>query len=189
MTLQIDKKINAEIDACNKCAISRLRFNVRDLSKGYGKLCGWRGSDDVDFFFVGMNPSYRRFANIKYAFGGSSFDKGTGVEFVKILDGLGVKNRSAIDNLCHCSTESNSISALNALNCFPFLLQEIKLLDPIKIIAMGDRTFDFIEQLIETNSVRLLSKLVKIHHPNFAISYRRDLLNDYILEIKKCISE
>lgn len=178
--------INSEIQQCSRCKLSQLQFNVKNKKLGYGKLYGWSGNRDASsilFMFVGMNPSHRRFPNIEYAFGGSTFAKGTGVEFVKMLGDLNLKEKSFIDNLCHCSSINNRVNYINAQKCFKHLLREIKVFKNLRrVIALGNFVYDTLTELFEENNVDI--PVSKIWHPNFVISYRRDLLSLYIDEIK-----
>jgi uracil-DNA glycosylase len=134
-----------------------------------------------------MNPSHRRFPELEYAFGGSKFDQGTGIKFVKILEDLQIKERSFIDNLCHCSTLTNSINSTQATNCFRYLLRELDLSKPSKIIAMGSKVHDILEFLLEDHDEHR-QRLREIHHPNFVISYRRSLMTEYVERIRQICS-
>ena len=62
------KELNNRIHKCDKCSLCSLTINQKDLSKGYGKLIGWKGSTKkCRFLFVGMNPSHKRYPELEFA--------------------------------------------------------------------------------------------------------------------------
>jgi uracil-DNA glycosylase family 4 len=177
----ISFELNNEIQNCQRCSISNLEFNIKEASKGYGKLYDWRGGNKkIKYFFIGMNPSHNRFENLEYAFGGRDFNEGTGVEFVNILKQVGIVEHSIVGNICKCSTNDNKINNEQISNCFYFLKKEIELTKPEKLIAMGTQVHVALVSFLETED---LKKLYKIWHPNYIVSYNRGLMSEYIKKI------
>jgi uracil-DNA glycosylase family 4 len=167
------------IDSCNKCSLHSLDINKKDIKKGYGKLYGWKIGDEIKYIFVGMNPSYNRFEGLEYTFGGYDFNKGTGIEFIKLLKDIDVLKDSYITNVVKCSSFDNKIKSENVKSCLEIFKEEIKENNPKMIIALGNDVYDF---LINEN---LGVEIIKIWHPNYVFSYNREKINDY----KKIIEE
>lgn len=179
------KKLNNKIQDCQKCELANLIYNIKDISQGYGKLWGWRGGKKkCRFFFVGMNPSYNRFPNIEYAFGGRDFDKGTGVEFVNYLKELDLIDYSYVTNLVKCSTKTNRIESVHFDNCFEHLYKEYEILKPEKILAMGRDAHTAIMMNYREHE-DIISRLHSIWHPNYVMSYNRNLISEYKRKIKE----
>lgn len=172
------EKINASIQACSNCELCNLECNKKDVSKGFGKLYGWRGSmRKCCFLFVGMNPSYNRFAGHEYAFGGINGSPGPGEKFNQLLKETDVFEQMFIDNLIHCSSSSNTIRKTWAKACFPHLVDEINVLKPKIVIAMGRQVFEFLNDSFITNNIRL--PLKSIYHPSYVFSYHKVSRNEY----------
>lgn len=178
-------KINKKIQECKKCSISKLVYNIKDVERGYGKLYGWKGGNKkTRFFFIGMNPSFNRFKNTEYAFGGRDFEQGTGVKFIKILKDLNIIDECFVDNICHCSTKNNKINDEEIASCLPYLLEELENENPDKVIAMGKQVYNTLLQHF-TRDNKYLYKLYTIWHPNYVISYQPALMPEYIEKIKE----
>lgn len=173
-----------KIQSCNRCSLCELSFNKLDIQKGYGKLLGWQGgAKDVKYFFVGLNPSYNRFANLKYAFGGADFNEGTGVEFVKILKDIGIIENSYVTNIVKCSSSNNNVDENIIKQCVRFLKVELMLYKPEVLITLGKKVDEYFND--NGNIVPAGVKYVNIWHPNYPITYKRELLNDYAKIIKE----
>ena len=170
------------IGVCQKCEISKLLYNQEDLTKGCGKLYGWCGGlDKVDYFFVGLNPSYNRFPGLMYAFGGRDFDKGTGVEFVNILRDLKILEKSYVTNAVKCSTDSNTVERLHISNCLEYLMGEVELHKPKVFITMGKPVSQFLQNDVQFCQFLVYNNIEfkEIWHPNYVISYNRDKIDQY----------
>ena len=168
---------------CNACELHKLSFNIENIKMGYGKLHGWKACENAKYFFVGLNPSHRRFRDLEYAFGGPSFSEGTGIEFVKILKDIGILEQSYVTNLVKCSTESNSVMNGHMEACLPILKQEIDEVQPEIVIAMGTPAYQFLAKQ------EIGFPLIKIYHPNYYISYNKNWLGEYMDNIKKVTLE
>lgn len=177
LNIQLDK-INDKIQACTKCELCELVENKKDISKGFGKLYGWRGGiKKCRFMFVGMNPSHNRFAGHEYAFGGIDGSPGPGREFNKLLKETGIFDEIFCDNVVHCSTSSNSINDLYSKACFSFLFEEIQVLKPEVIIAMGKQVFEILLSFFKENNIQI--PLKSIWHPSYVFSYQRSSREKY----------
>jgi uracil-DNA glycosylase len=186
-----EEELKQQIISCKKCSISSLVFNDNSQSeKGYGKLFGYK-YPDASCILAGLNPSYRRFENMSMC----AFCSGTPIEelaknkkkfgdlFLLILHKLKVLNKCYITNLVKCSTDTNKIDDINMNNCFDIFAAEIELVRPKTVVALGNQVYDYLKTRIKD------AKLVKIHHPNYYLSYRRQELKDYFVEIERAFSE
>jgi uracil-DNA glycosylase family 4 len=182
------KKINEKIQACTKCELCQLVENKKDISKGYGKLYGWRGGKKkCRFLFVGMNPSYNRFAGHEYAFGGVEGSPGPGEKFNNLLKETGIFDEIFCDNIIHCSSSTNAINNAWSRACFPFLLEEVKVLKPQIIIAMGRQVFEILLNMCRENNIRIPIK--SIWHPSYVFSYQRSTPEEYKAFIMQACKE
>lgn len=179
------KRLNDKIQSCQRCQIAKLSFNIKDISKGYGKLYGWKGGEKkCRFFFIGMNPSYRRFERLEYAFGGKDFSEGTGVEFVGFLKKMGIIDESYISNIVKCSTTDNKINDVHISHCIEYLIEEYEILKPEKILAMGKDAYNALLMNLDRDS-ELSYKLFSIWHPNYVMSYHREKIPQFLKKIEK----
>lgn len=183
---QLDK-INEDIQTCTRCELCDLEYNKKDISKGYGKLYGWKGgTKKCRFLFVGMNPSYNRFPGHEYAFGGIEGSPGPGRKFNELLKETGIFEEIFCDNLIHCSSQTNEIKLHWAQACFVNIVDEIDVLKPELVVSMGKQVFDFLTILFRDNNIKI--PLKNIWHPSYVFSYQRvskDKYKEMILEILK----
>ena len=164
--------INSNIQSCTKCVLWKLECNKKDKSKGFGKLYGWKGGmSKCRFFLVGMNPSYERFSEHEFAFGGIEGTPGAGKKFNNILRETGFFEEIFVDNVVHCSSEDNTIKYTWAKQCFEYLLEEIKILNPEKIVSLGKNTFDILRQLFIENNIEI--PIENVWHPSYVFSYNK----------------
>jgi uracil-DNA glycosylase family 4 len=160
------------IQACTSCELCNLAYNKKDISKGYGKLYGWIGGrKKCRYMFVGLNPSYNRFPNLEYAFGGPNQNQGAGKEFVSMLKRINFFEEIYCTNLVKCSTTTNDVSYENMQSCFSFFLLELEILCPEKIIAMGKKVFEGLFEFLSEKQIKI--PLEFIWHPSYVFSYRR----------------
>ena len=179
--------LNSNIQLCKQCELNSLQVNQKNTKNGTGKLYGWFGGDTADIMFVGMNPSYNRFENLEYAFGGKNFSEGTGVEFIKILKNAGVLERSYVTNLCKCSSNDNQIQQRFVNMCVIWLMEEVCIVRPKILFMLGNS----VEKCITNNEsitdflILYNVKVVKIAHPNYVVSYHKSLTEKYTDEIRQ----
>jgi len=171
-------RINLRIQACTSCELCNLAYNKKDISKGYGKLYGWRGGQKkCRYMLVGMNPSYNRFAGHEYAFGGVEGSPGPGKKFNGLLKEAGIFEEIFCDNVIHCSSSTNEIQMSWAQACFSHLVDEIDALQPEKIITMGRQVFTMLSDLFREHNIEILIK--NIWHPSYVFSYGRSTPDEY----------
>lgn len=180
--------LNEKIQACQKCELCNLEYNKKDISKGYGKLYGWsNGISKCRFLLVGMNPSHSRFPGHEYAFGGTEGSPGPGQKFNVLLKEAKVFDKIFVDNIIHCSSETNSINSDWAQQCFEFLKGEIEILNPVKIITMGRQVYDMLKILLIEHDIKI--PIENIWHPSYIFSYQRESLEKYKEMILKAFKE
>lgn len=181
-------EIDEEIQKCNKCELSVLKYNVKNKDIGYGKLLGWfGGNDNAEFMFLGMNPSFNRYPDLEYAFGGKNFSKETGIEFIKILNDVGILCNSYITNVHKCSSEYNTIDFDNCEICSCYLKEELELVKSKVLITLGNVVSKFVKYSKSISEYLIYSnmKVINIYHPNYVISYNKNKLKEYTEIIKK----
>jgi len=174
--------LRENLDRCNKCLLHNLECNVKDKSRGLGKLYGWHACEikDIKLFFVGLNPSYNRFPLLEHAFGGPNYPHGTGKEFVDLLTRTRAINHCYVTNLVKCSTLSNKVSHEHMEACVEHLFREVELLNPKAIVTMGNDVDGFL-------SVKSPVPIIKIWHPNYVFSYNRNQLENYENKIREIL--
>ena len=171
------ENLKEQIDCCKDCNLHKLTYNIKDVSKGTGKLHGWAvNPKNVKAFFIGMNPSWNRFPNLELAFGGYNYDKGTGVGFVKLLERLGVIDKCYVTNLVKCSTTDNKITEAQTKACLKHLTAEIKEYNPKVLVCMGNDAYNNV-------NLKFDKPTIKIWHPNYIFSYNRTKLKEYESQI------
>ena len=179
------KLLDRKIRLCKNCDLCELPYNKSDIKKGYGKLLGWKGGNKpTKYFFVGLNPSYNRFKNLKYAFGGLNFKDGTGAEFIEMLKNIGILEESYVTNLVKCSSQSNDITYQQFLVCVRFLKVELMLQKPDIVIALGNK----VDSCLTKTDINVRYIYRTVHHPNYVISYKRDKMFEYIENLKRLTS-
>lgn len=170
--------INSKIQTCTKCELCNLSYNKKNISKGYGKLYGWRGGEKkCRFLLLGMNPSYNRFAGHEYAFGGRDGSPGPGKKFNSLLKETGIFEEIFCDNIIHCSSSTNEIQFSWAQACFSHIIDEINVLQPVKIITMGRQVFNMLNVLFKEHDIQL--PIENIWHPSYVFSYQRSTPEEY----------
>jgi uracil-DNA glycosylase family 4 len=182
---QTFEELNSRIQKCNKCNLCSLTINQKDLSKGYGKLLGWRGGiKKCRFLFVGMNPSHIRFPNLEFVFGGLTGDKqGVGKRFIDLLKKVEIFEEIYCTNLVKCSSSTNEINLENASNCIGFLLEEFDILKPEVVIALGTQVHDVLLEFFRNYSIN--AKLQQTWHPNWVFRYKKVSEEKYLDIIKE----
>jgi uracil-DNA glycosylase len=191
--LLIKKKINLEnindnIQNCNKCELCKNSVNIKDLSKGYGKLLGWPiVNKKINIMIVGMNPSNKRYKNLQYTFGGNGESFGTGFKFINLLKKLKKFNDLYITNLIKCSTPTNKINAGNVNNCIIHLLDEIDIIKPDLIIALGSDVCNSLKIFFKNNNINI--RLIQIFHPNYIYRFNKMSEENYLNLFKSAIGD
>jgi uracil-DNA glycosylase family 4 len=180
-------ELSKEIQKCQRCHLCELKMNVYDLEKGYGKLPGKFNGSDI--MFVGMNPSYRRFPGLQYAFGGGKEHGGTGDEFTDLLKETTLWKRCHLTNLMKCSTEDNKVHDFQIKHCLKWLEKEIEIIKPKLIVPMGKDAIKYFDAVLGKLAVNLKYKCATlgIYHPNYVISYKRDSMDNFRKQLEMAL--
>lgn len=175
------KELLRLIRNCNMCPLSELRMNHEDISMGYGALLPfYQGHYKDKIMLVGLNPSYRRFPDIFQAFGGLVPHEGSGAKFMKLLKELNLLDRIYITNLIKCSCSDNKPTQQMFKDCLAIFRQEVRMVRPTKIIALGRQTYDFLQQT-------KLQKIYYLNHPVYWSEYQKITKDEYSRRLCKLI--
>ena len=90
-----------------------------------------------------------------------------------------------ITNLCKYAAENNKIKDEDFDKCYDIFLKEIELLNPSKIIVLGNNAFDYLMKKLPRNLKWLL---VKQPHPS-SILYNGGTQRDYSQKLKNILYE
>lgn len=176
-------EIKEKINNCEICDISQLKVNITtENDKHFGKLFP-KFCDEVYFFLVGLNPSRIRYKGSGLTVYGDDIEDGYYVHpFTNILKDIGIFDYCYITNLVKCSTKDNKVENKYCENCFDnHLINEINLIKPKAIIALGNQVFNFLI------SKKLDYTIYKIKHPSYYSSYKKGSKSEQINEIKSII--
>ena len=181
-------EIDEKVISCKKCQLCKLEVN--DNSKyyrGYGKLLARCGEKSNEIMIVGLNPSHVRWPFLTCHFCGgilfeNSHDFNVGTKFLSIFKKFGVFDRCYITNLVKCSTADNKLTEESIDCCFVNLLDEISFCKPKIVLACGAQVF---EELSNAS----IANVIKLNHPNYYFSYRKDQLKEYVLQIKQILTD
>lgn len=165
------KVLNTSIQDCKKCKLHLLEYNIFNESLGYGKLLGSGGTDII---IVAQNPSTHRVSYQTQAMGVDYELKWSGDFFRKNLIDLGINTlRIYWTNVVKCSTEGNISPSDEIINvCGEWLLKEIELVKPRKIVAMGQVSYNYLM------SQNLKIPVTKIWHYAY-VNRNNNLLDEY----------
>jgi DNA polymerase len=152
------KSLDAQILKCRKCP----GLNIKRLTEC---ACGW-GDLNSPIFFIGQSLHKPGVVS------GLPFILGSGymLDAALRLSGL-LRKDIFISNTIHCHPERNRASTEEERkNCEPYLWQELDIVQPKLIIALGNDAKAFIDQpRLWTKQVP--PKIVKVKHPaSFAYS-------------------
>jgi len=123
-------KLSTNIKACDKCDISRQTKN-----KSIG-----RGAFNPKYLFVGLNPGREENET------GRPFCGPSGKLLDRWVEYLGIQPEEySVVNLIKCYTPNESeLKGDEAAKCFPFLEEQIKILQPSYIIPLGAKPAQFL---------------------------------------------
>lgn len=159
--------INACISACSSCPLSKLSLNKENIDKGYGKLKPYyKGGYKNKIMLVGLNPSYRRFPGLTCAFGANIRHNGTGWKFVRLLNDMDLLHDVYITNLIKCSCKNNNPTIESFDDCYEIFNEELKVVTPRVIIALGRKVYDYLKNKVPDNT-----KLKFVPHPTYWCAY------------------
>ncbi len=156
------KCLEAEAKECTKCGLAKSRTNVV-----FGT-----GSTNADLMFVGEAPGY--YEDIK----GEPFVGKAGQLLTKIIEAIDLKRGDVyIANVLKCRPPQNRNPSPNEIiSCTPYLFQQIDLINPKIICALG--TFAAQALLKSTATIGALrgkfhkfrgTKLIATYHPAYLL--------------------
>jgi uracil-DNA glycosylase family 4 len=173
------EKIYEKMRKCNKCEISKLEINV-ERPKGSGNL-------DAEIFLVGIAPSAHRIPTRKKLYEGVfSSDSPVDLLLYSALETVGLSRMDVFcTNVLKCSTPNNrSPNKIEIKNCMEYLLQEIDVINPNLIIAMGSIPASIFQLTILPSIQRRLDGRIyaAIIHPAYAV--RMGKQDEFIRQFK-----
>ena len=171
------------IQSCKFCALHKLSCNIYEQYTGNGKLIP-EVKSEVEFMFVGMNPSQKRIQNNIYPFE-VLVDKESQKNkvFKDALNELDITQKSYITNAVKCSTENNKIDDNDLKACLHILKSEINQFKPKVIVAMSQQVYDFLVPRVNKKI-----QLVKIYHPAYQYAYNRMTEDEYKEHVKNVLA-
>ena len=180
--------LNTQVQACKKCGLCELKENNIESGCNFGKLVLNNLHKTIfksTVLFVAINPSHRRFDSELRAFRGvddtvdlTNF-KTSGDLFKLAIEKSDIRDYDIwIDNCVHCSTEENIVPTKEQIDCcFDWLFREIELLSPKLIVAMGQESFNILNERIKGK------RLVRIWHPAACMYKGKDSINEFVQQL------
>jgi len=170
------KILNEEITRCRRCK----GLNI----PGETMSAPGAGNHKAKVFVVGQSlHSYNSDTPVQIPFVGPIKSSDSGVLLYEILEknGITLKENLFITNVVHCHTPNNRPSLHNEImNCMSFLKQELNLVKPRLIIAIGSdaRNWFCLPTLGSGKFVRLFKRegnfkryYIVAHHPSYILRY------------------
>jgi uracil-DNA glycosylase family 4 len=160
-----------EIVNCKACDYGSILQNTYSESNPhFGKLLPNQKSDIVKYFFIGLNPSLRRFP-------GSTMVTYEGNPFTELLKKIGIYDQSYFTNLVKCSSFDNKVDINHCDICFEqFLKRELETTKPQYVICLGNQVFEYVKTKHDP--------VYKIKHPSYYYAYKKEPEIIYEREIK-----
>ncbi len=187
------KKLIEEIMSCSKCPLHRSR---RNPVPGEGRV-------DADIMFIGEAPGVREDET------GRPFVGAAGKLLTELIESIGLKRGDVyITNIVKCRPPGNRDPRDEEIDtCLPYLLRQIRLIEPKVIVALGRHAGRVLYSLaglrwanmsvlhgrvydVVVEGVRV--KLVATYHPAAALynpRLRDSLVGDFKNSILKAIRE
>ena len=134
------------------------------------EIKGFFGTGDV--IFVCERPSVA----------GGTFPRKQSFSFYKLLKKYGFEN-AHITDLCKCRGKANNLTEKQIDNCFYYLEEEIRMLNPKLIVAVGDNVYD---ELVRRLKLPQTTRLEKITHYSYASRFAKvEKLEDDLKKLQK----
>ncbi len=177
-------KMNQLANSCHLCGLSKTRKNIV-----FGE-----GSKDADLMFIGEGPGAREDET------GRPFAGRSGELLDKIIKNvLKLKREDVyIANIVKCRPPNNRVPTMDEANaCRAYLKEQIKIVKPKVIVALGSTSYHHLTQEFDTKISRvrgevydfLGAKLVPTYHPSFLLrnpSAKKDVYHD-MLRVKELL--
>lgn len=166
---------------CSKCSIM---CNSRQeiMGKNNYPICWYNQSITVKYMIVGLAPGRKKIDRTLFSFDNEySFKEGSGKILFKCLDILNIKSCSHITNLIKCTTPKDDkfINDDVTLCINSFLKNEIEIIQPKKIIVLGNKTKEIFENQCNY-------KFHYIYHPSYILRGFMKF-DDYISTFKEIL--
>ena len=179
-TFQKLKSLYADyVIPCQKCDIASLRGNCEKNI--------WGGSEDtVDLFWIGQNPAYwdvtkkQDWVNGKFSRTFPPKDNSSKKvdDFTSFLWDNGIYQRSFFTNAVKCATLQNrEPTPWEADTCSIFLIMEIQIVNPKKIITLGKFAQFTVTKIL--NRLNYTIPIESLYHPSYIYNRNRHLIADY----------
>ena len=184
----IRKLWKEKIIPCKNCEISNLTGNCDKAV--------WGGNEEPsDYFWIAQNPGYvdrnktHDWDNdkLRRVFPIEGNNNKQQDEFTKFLFDKGIYQKSYFTNLIKCATLKNRAPDRDEIKkCFNFLLDELILIKPKKIITLGKVSREWIE-FYQEKIKEILDNPLMIHypHPTYVYSYNRSKKDEFENQVLK----
>jgi len=182
---RIDKDLAKKIICCQKCELHELKVNsVKAFDPG--KLLPSFGKNSK-IMLVGQNPSSKRIIENYFIFLGHEKQKSSSQNFLDIFREFKVLEYFYITNLVKCSTINNKISKKNVIDCSYIFYNELEIVKPEYIVALGNSVYNNLKIILENTNY--FNKIFKLKHPSYYYSYNKSKIKDYKKEIMNLLHE
>lgn len=172
------------VSNCHLCNLGKIRKNAV-----YGE-----GNKNADLMFVGEGPGSIEDDN------GKPFMGRTGQLLTKIIENvLGLTRKDVyITDLVKCRPPENRVPNMEEVSaCKPYLMQQIKMIQPKIIVALGSTSYHHLTGEYETPISKIRgevlqlgdAKLIPTFHPNFLLrnpSSKKEVFKD-MLKVKSLL--
>ncbi len=175
------ENLEQNVNNCHLCNLAKNRKNIV-----FGE-----GNTNADLMFIGEGPGANEDAS------GKPFVGRAGMLLTKIIENVLNLTREDvyITNIVKCRPPENRVPTLEEVSaCKPYLLQQIKMVNPKIIVALGSTSFHHLMGEYETPISKIRgeilnfgeAKLIPTYHPSFLLrnpSSKKDVYED-MLKVK-----
>ena len=166
---RIKNRLDHGIKKCNKCPDMNV-FRYSNNAPGWGNI-------NSPYFFLGQS------LHVTGMMTGLPFISGSGYMFDAALNIIGLKRTDVfISNVVHCHPPNNRAYTENEKhNCLPYLREEIEIVQPKMVVAMGNDAQWAVSILGLTGRKDI--RIIKVKHPaSFSYSAPEQRVN-WILKL------
>jgi uracil-DNA glycosylase family 4 len=150
------ERLYAKVRACTKCP--RLVASRQRATEGYGSM-------RVPVMIVGLNPSRtgHNESGIPFRTKAGSLTP-SGRPLVRALEALGLRlDDFYFTELTKCHAPDNRPTAREISNCTPYLVEEMRLLGPKIVVALGRRVEQEVECVARDHGIAV----AEVKHPSY----------------------
>lgn len=158
------KKLNDRLRQCNNCS-KMIQSRKEIMGKDNYPLVGF-GKHNAIYFLIGIAPGRVKKKYKKENEEDQAFKYGSGIILKETLQQLNILDKVYITNLCKCNTPADNIFLNSDMKyCIDnFLLKEIKIINPKKIILLGTQANKYFNMFVK-RKVNIDTKY--IWHPSY----------------------